>query len=178
MRRLRPQHASYTLRRRADADLPFVTATTGPGPELLLDTSVYIDVLQGRTPPAVDDLLGLRILNHSSVALAELTHSFGRLDPSHHNTKVTLRALAATLNDIPVHRLSTPSVSAYGEAGMLAGLAARLSGRAHGVALLHDALLLLQAAENGRVLLTRNIADFDRLQQLAPGSRILLYRQM
>lgn len=61
---------------------------------------------------------------------------------------------------------------------MLAGLAARAAGLAHGVGLLNDALLLLHAAESGCVLLTRNIADMDRLQQLAPHAAFLVYQRI
>src|SRR5881227_482529 len=109
----------------------------------MLDSCVYIDVLQGRTPTAVDELLRLRIINHSAVALSELTHGFGRLDPTHRGTRGALRELATTLSDIPVHRLLRPSVRTAGEAGMLAGLIARLGGRASGVELLNDAALFL-----------------------------------
>ncbi len=124
------------------------------------------------------DLLTQRLINHSAVALAELTHLMGRLDPAHAGTRTALRELSASVNDIPPHRLSAPSVRAFGEAGMLAGLAARLTGRRHEPALLNDALLLAHAAESGRVLLTRNIGDFDILQQLLPEARILVYRQV
>jgi len=34
----------------------------------------------------------------------------------------------------------------------------------------------LQAGATGRVLLTRNVRDFDLLQQLAPWTRFLGYR--
>ncbi|TAJ73720.1 MAG: hypothetical protein EPO51_04390 [Phenylobacterium sp.] len=178
LRRLKPQRPTTALVRRADSALPVVTTPVGPGPELLLDTCVYIDVLQGRTPSAVDELLTQRILNHSTVALAELTHLFGRLDPAHPATRATLRELAGVIDDVPAHRLSAPSVRAFGEAGMLAGLAARAAGLAHGVGLLNDALLLLHAAESGCVLLTRNIADMDRLQQLAPHAAFLVYQRI
>ena len=43
--------------------------------------------------------------------------------------------------------------------------------------LLHDALLYLQARKLGCAVLTRNIGDFDPLNQLVPGGHILLYRQ-
>jgi len=49
----------------------------------MLDTCVYIDVAQGRTSSEVEELLTARISNHSTICLAELTHLFGRLDPSH-----------------------------------------------------------------------------------------------
>ena len=65
--------------------------TVRPGPPLLLDTAVYIDVLQGRSPPEVDELVRLRTCQHSAVCLAELTHAFGRLDPRHPGTAAAWR---------------------------------------------------------------------------------------
>ena len=61
---------------------------------------------------------------------------------------------------------------------MPAGLAMRLAGRAKDQALLNDATLFLHANERGCVLLTRNLADFDALQQLAPAGNVLFYRQV
>ena len=177
LRRIKPQRRGSPLTRRADADLPFVTdRTTLAGRELLLDTSVYIDVLQGRTPIAVDGLLQTRIVNHSTVALSELTHLLGALDPAHPRTAGVLKVLGPTIDDIPPHRLTQPSTRASGEAGMLAGLATRLTGQAKSVALLNDALLLLHAAETGCALLTGNVRDFDWFDQLLPGTGLLLYR--
>jgi predicted nucleic acid-binding protein len=175
-RRVKAQRPTDVLKRRTDADLPFVVAPASPGPELMLDTCVYIDVLQGRTPAAVDDLLQLRIVNHSTVALAELTHAFGRLDPAHADTRKTLRELSATIAAIPAHRLSAPTARTSGEAGMLAGLVARLSGRPSGIELLNDATLLRHGAETGCTVLTRNVADFDLMQQVTTGSSVLFYR--
>jgi len=166
------------LSRRDDSELEFVPAAPEAGAELLLDTCVYIDVVQGRTPPQVDRLLGLRILNHSTIALAELTHLFGRLDPANATTRPALTRLGQAVDMIPPHRLNAPSPRAFAEAGMLCGLAARLTGDANSPALMMDALLMLHATQSGRVLLTRNIRDFDRLQQLEPRSRILFYRQV
>jgi predicted nucleic acid-binding protein len=158
------------------ADLPLVRRPVSAGPELLLDTCVYIDVLQGRTPQAVDDLLHARIANHSTVCLAELTYLFGRLDPSHPGTKAVLKQILQTVEDIPSHRLSAPSATAVGEAGMLAGLVARLAG--DGLNLLNDASLYLQALERGWIVLTRNLRDFDYFDQLLPADRVLFYEQV
>lgn len=151
----------------------------GAGAELLLDTCVYIDALQGRTPASVDDLLEVRIINHSTVCLAELTHLFGRLDPVHPGTKSVLREIRRTIEDVPGHRLFSPSATAMGEAGMLAGLAARLSGagRSESPALLNDASLYLQALERGWIILTRNVRDFDYFDQLLPAGGVLFYQQ-
>ena len=177
LRRLRPQRVTSQLHRRRDADLPFVAGPATPGPELMLDTCVYIDVLQGRSPPEVNELLEQRIVNHSTISLSELTHLFGRLDPSHPKTSATLRELRGVIDEIPPHRLSAPSVRAAGEAGMLAGLAVRAAGRDAGVALLNDTLLARHAQELGCALLTRNLADFDILQQLMPQAQVIFYHR-
>jgi hypothetical protein len=56
---------------------------------------------------------------------------------------------------------------------------ARISGqdRARMPALFNDACLHLQALESGWVILTRNVADFDLLDQLLPAGRVLFYEQ-
>jgi predicted nucleic acid-binding protein len=178
LRRIRPQRRSGALIRRDDGALPFVTARVAAGAELLLDTCVYIDVIQGRTPGAVDALLVMRICNHSSICLAELTHLFGRLDPARSETPTILKELSGVIeDDIPPHRLISPSARAQGEAGMLAGLAARLGGYSKEQTLLNDAILYLQAIERGCVVLTRNLREFDLFDQLLPCDRVLFYRQ-
>jgi predicted nucleic acid-binding protein len=146
------------------------------GRELLLDTTVYIDIHQSKTPIEVDRLLQTRIVNHSTIAVAELTRLFGALDPAHPGTASVLKPLSETIDDIPQHRLGRPSARACGEAGMLAGLAARLTGQASTIALLNDASLFLHAAETGCDLLTGNIRDFDWFDQLVPGTGLLFYR--
>lgn len=179
LRRIKPQRAAGALRRRPLTDLALVDTVASAGPELLLDTCVYIDVLQGRTPQGVDDLLQARIVNHSTVCLAELTHLFGRLDPTHPGTKGVLQEIRRTIEDMPDHRLTAPSATAAGEAGMLAGLVARLSGGDPGgrLTLLNDANLYLQTLECGWIVLTRNLRDFDYLDQLLPAGRVLFYER-
>lgn len=136
-------------------------------------------MLQGRTPESVDHLLEARIVNHSTVCLAELTHLFGRLDPAHPSTSGVLREIRRTIEDMPAHRLTSPSAAAMGDAGMLSGLVARTSGAdsSGGQALLNDASLYLQALERGWVVLTRNVRHFDFFDQLLPADRLLLYEQ-
>jgi len=179
LRRLKPQRRVTPLARRPDAELPFVADGVRPGPPLLLDTAIYIDVLQGRSPPEVDELLRLRACQHSAVCLAELTHAFGRLDPRHPSTAAALEALAATLGDIPAHRLAPPDIATWGEGGVLAGLLFRLGGYQRGQerACLNDALIFLQAQRLGCALLSANVRDFDLLDQLRPGGRVLFYRR-
>lgn len=179
LRRIKPQRTAVAIRRRPLEALPVVESPVTAGAELLLDTCVYIDVLQGRTPARVDELLEARTVNHSTICLAEITHLFGRLDPAHSGTKGVLREVQRTISDIPDHRLSSPSVTAMGEAGMLAGLVSRLVGiqRNDRPLLLNDASIYLQALERGWTVLTRNIRDFDYFDQLLPANRVLLYEQ-
>jgi predicted nucleic acid-binding protein len=179
LRRLKPAKFSAPLVRRSAEELPFVYSLLHPGPELLLDTTVYIDGLQGRTPHQVGALMALRICNHSSVCVSELTHAFGRLALSHPETANTLARIAETISAMPPHRVSEPTQSSWGTAGMLAGLAFRLGGYQPGQEgkLLNDALIFLQALESGQAVLTGNIRDFDLLNQLLPEGRIILYRR-
>jgi hypothetical protein len=61
LRLLKPHKRTQRLERRNDADLQWASDEAVVGGALLLDTSVYLDVLQGRSPEAVDELLTLRI---------------------------------------------------------------------------------------------------------------------
>jgi hypothetical protein len=179
LRRLKPASQTQRLNRRSDEALPFLPEKATGGRQLLLDTCVYIDVLQARVPEAVKALLAVRLCNHSGVALAELTHLFGRLDPRDARTPRVLAEISAVIADMPPHRLSPPSLTVLGEAGILAGLVMRLarmdSGREQ--ALLNDATVYLQAAAQGQMVLTRNVREFDLFDQLLPGNRVLFYRQ-
>ena len=180
LRSLKPQRRSAGLERRPDSALSWAGDQPSVGGALLLDTSVYLDVLQGRTPEAVDNLLTYRLCHHSAVCLAELSHVFGRLDPTHPTTKSVLGAVADTIEDIPAHRLHAPDATAWGRAGMLAGLLFRLShlpkGEGHERRFLNDALIFHQAGMLGATVLTGNVGDFDYLSQLVPSARVIFYR--
>lgn len=180
LRSLKPQKHTGTLERRGDEDLPWVNDEPAIGGALFLDTSVYLDVLQGRSPVEVDRLLTYRLCHHSSVCLSELTHAFGRLDPKHGSTKAVLATIEATVDDIPAHRLHAPDVVIWGQAGVLAGLLFRLSnlpkGEGHERRFVNDALVFLQARQLGASVLTGNVRDFDLLTQILPTGRIILYR--
>jgi predicted nucleic acid-binding protein len=179
LRRIKPQRNTANIRRRPVTDLRFVQSAVSTRTELLLDTCVYIDMLQGRAPDRVNDLLEARVSNHSTVCLSELTHLLGHLDPARKGTKAVLDEIRITIQDIPARRLSSPSAAAFGEAGMLAGLVTRLSGANPDgrPALLNDASLYLQALENGWIVLTRNLRDFDFFDQLLPAERVLFYER-
>lgn len=178
LRRLKPQSAKGAAIRRNDQALPFVSGPTAAGLPILLDTTVYIDALQDRLPDEVLDLMSVRQAHHSAIAVGELAHNFGRLDPNHSGTAGVLRILKKAIDRIPRHRLSAPSPRVLVEAAILSGMVARARGlKASHRLLYNDAILFLQALEQGCALLSRNIVDFDLLQQALPSGRILLYRQ-
>jgi hypothetical protein len=133
--------------------------------------------MQQRLPEPVKRLSAARHSNHSAVVLAELTHPFGRLDPWDSRTATVLARIATAISGISEHRLSAPSSTVFGEAGILAGIVARLSeiDSRQEQALLNDAILYLQAVENGHAILTRNIREFDFFDQLLPFNSVLFY---
>jgi hypothetical protein len=176
------QKTERALKPRAQSELRWVDDETKAGPPLLIDTTVYLDTLQGRTPATVDDLLRYRRIFHSAVCLAELTHAFGRLDPAHSGTRKALAALAGAIDDIPRHRLFAPDTDLWGKAGMLAGKALRLGriprDRGQERKLLNNSLIYLQARKVGAAILTRDVCDFDLLEQLVPSGAVIFYRQV
>lgn len=179
LRWLKPQSKLRPLIRRPYAELPWVDDAPAIGAPILLDTTVYIDLLQGRSPAALDEFITLRTCNHSAVCLSELTHAFGRLDPSHPGTKAALAVVKQTIADIPAHRLDAPDDEVWGIGGILAGTLFRLGAYPRGDErkCLNDALIYMQARKLGWAVLTANVRDFDYLNQLVPDGRILLYRR-
>ena len=165
--------------RRNDAELPFLGGTAEAGPELVLDTCVYIDGLQGSAPDVVADLLDLRFSNHSTVAIQELMHSVGALNPRHPGTKTAIKQIGATIKAMRPHRVFAPDADVLGKAALLSGILCRLQGYQQDARLraLQDCVLFLQAQKLGFTVLTGNIGDFDYLLQLIPTGRALFYRQ-
>lgn len=167
-----------TLSRRPDADLPFIGEQAEAGQELLLDTCVYIDGLQGRSPDVVGQMLKIRLSNHSTVAVQELMHTVGVLDPAHPGTKDVVRQIGILVGGMPAHRIFTPDADTLGRAALLSGILCRLQGYQKDARLraLHDCILFLQAQKLGFSVLTANVSDFDYLLQLIPAGRALFYR--
>lgn len=178
-RSLKPQ-ARGALNARPETELKWAEGEAKAGVPLLIDTAVYFDTLQGRTSVAVDDLLRYRSIFHSAVCLAELTHAFGRLDPAHSSTRKAQAALAGAIDDIPRHRLFAPDTDLWGKAGILAGKALRLGrippGQGQERKMLNDSLIYLQARKVGAAVLTRNVRDFDLLEQLVPSGAVIFYK--
>jgi predicted nucleic acid-binding protein len=177
LRRIKPEKWTGSLVPRKASDVDFVDAADPFGPPLLLDTCAYLDTLEGRLPAAAKGLVRTRPVRHVSIALGELTHYFGRLAPSPANAAV-LQKLRSAIEFIDPSQISEPTAGVSLEAGILCGLVFRLGGFQVGqeVAALNDATIFLHALERGLTVLTRNHHDFDRMNQIMPGGKVLFYK--
>jgi predicted nucleic acid-binding protein len=180
LRKLKPDKRLTTLAYRDRAQLSFLASLKLPLPKLLLDTTVYIDALQGRLLDDMEVALRAASLWHSSVTEAELAALAGLLDPTHPETSLAIAQVAASIDLRPGHRILTPDRETWREAGILAGLLARLQkyGKDEQRKALNDALIFLTAAKNGCVVLTRNLSDFDLLMQLDPRGQAVFYESL
>jgi len=167
-----------TLARRPDDALPFAGEDELGGQPLLLDTCVYIDQMQGRAPALVEQLVDARQFNHSTVAIQELMHTVGALDPDDRRMAGVVKTIRSQLEAMPDHRVFVPDAEVLARAALLAGILSRLQGYGRDAKLkaLQDCVLFLQAQKLGFTVLTANIAEFDLLLQLVPTGRVLFYR--
>ncbi|HMN85175.1 MAG TPA: DNA-binding protein, partial [Bauldia sp.] len=135
--------------------------------------------MQGRAPDSGGEFLKVRLSNHSTVAIQELMHTVGVLDPAHPGTRGVVRQIGILLRGMPAHRVFTPDADVLGRAALLSGILCRLQGYRKDAQLraLQDCLLFLQAQKLGLTVLTANVADFDCLLQLVPAGRVLFYRR-
>jgi hypothetical protein len=168
-----------TLARRSDEQLPFVNASRIAGQGLLLDTCVYIDQMQNRSPPILDDLISQRQINHSTVAIQELMHAVGVLHPRDERTEGVITEIGKQIKAMPRRRIFAPDGEVLGRAARLSGILCRLQGYGKDGRLraLQDCVLFLQAQKLGLVALTANVNDYDVLLQLLPTGRALFYRR-
>jgi predicted nucleic acid-binding protein len=177
LRRLKPEKYNKPLRTRDRSELTFLDQLQRPFPKLLLDTTVYVDELQGTLPREVEISLRLTEMWHSTVTESELTALAGLLDPNYPNTRTAVQQVFASVERRPTHRILNPDREVWREAGILAGLLARLQkyGKSEQRRAMNDALLFLSAAKHGCSVLTRNVSDFDLLMQLAPYGKSIFY---
>jgi len=170
--------ATGPLRRRDDSALPFVDAGSLRGQPLLLDTFFYVDRMQGRAPFVLNDLMSARFVHHSTVAIQELMHTVGVLDPSDSRSARAVSAVGTQIKMMRRHRVCTPDADVLGRAALLSGTLCRLRGydKDSKLRALQYCVLFLQALKEGFVLLTANTADYDILSQMVPSARMLFYR--
>ena len=178
LRRYKPEKYARPLRRRPDSELDFLETANSRPTRLLYDTTVYIDILQKRFPETGKATLRAVDAWHSPVTEAELASGVGLLDPSHPKTRELIDEIAGVLDHRPAQRTIAPDAMVWREAGILSGILARLQcfDKNQRRRLLNDALLFVTARRHGCTLLTRNVSDFDLMQQLVPAGRVLFYR--
>jgi hypothetical protein len=172
-----PGRWSRPLAHRLKADLPFDPLQVPAGVSLLFDATVYIDQLKGQLPTSIVNLMASRTILHGAPALAELAVTIGALDPADHRTHAALIPIFEMLTRINPWRIIAPSYEVWVEAAVLAGILARTQSipKQDRRKFLNDALLFLQAADSGSVLVSRNSRDLDLLLQLKPKAGVLLY---
>jgi len=166
------------LKPRAQSDLNFIQTATEKPRKLLYDTTVYIDILQNRFPQDGEVTVRAAEAWHSPVTEAELSGAIGLLDPAHSGTREIVEQITAVIEGRPSYRTIVPDPEIWREAGILSGILARLQGygREHRRRALNDALLFASARKHGCMVLTRNVVDFDLLEQLDPSGSVLFYK--
>jgi predicted nucleic acid-binding protein len=177
LRRLKPEKHRVQLKPRAESALEFIGTTTQRPAKLLYDTTVYIDILQGRFPQEGEATLRATEAWHSPVTEGELATTCGLLDPAHSRTREIVELVAAVIDRRPSYRTITPDAEMWREAGILSGVLARIQGygKEQRRRVLNDALLFETARKHGCAVLTRNVIDFDFLQQLDPSGHVMFY---
>jgi predicted nucleic acid-binding protein len=177
LRRLKPDKHHRQLAHRERSQLQLLGDLKPPYPKLLLDTTVYIDALQGSLPDQVEVVLRAASLWHCTVTEAELSAAAGLLDPRHAETDRAVQRIADSVELRPAHRILNPDREAWRDAGILSGLLARLQQYRSGERrkALNDALIYRTAVKNGCAVLTRNVLDFDLIMQLDPTGQSFFY---
>ena len=176
--RLKPEKHRAQLRPRAESELEFLGTSSHRPTKLLYDTTVYIDILQGRFPQQGEAMLRATEAWHSPVTEAELAASYGLLDPALPQTAAIIAQVAAVIDRRSSYRTITPDPEVWREAGVLSGTLVRTQG--YGTEqrrrVLNDALLFASAGKYGCAVLSRDVRDFDLLQQLDPSGRVVFYK--
>jgi predicted nucleic acid-binding protein len=178
LRRLKPEKRQQQLKPRDESELAFLGTSSDKPRTLLYDTTVYIDILQARFPTTGDAMLRAADAWHSTVTEMELAAIAGLLNPADARTRVIVREVRDIIDRRPAHRTIAPDREVWQDAGILSGTIARLQGlsKPDWKRVLNDALIFATARKHGHTVLTRNVGDFDLLQQLDPSTRVLFYR--
>jgi predicted nucleic acid-binding protein len=178
LRKLKPEKRRHRLKPRKESELSFLGLEGARIQSLLYDTTVYVDILQGRFPSNLEAVLRGTAAWHSTVVECELASACALLDPDRPGTAGVMKQLTAVINRMPAHRSIAPDREIWRIAGVLTGTLARIQGvsKADRRRILNDALIFATARKHGHTVLTRNIVDFDFLQQLDPSGRVMFYK--
>jgi len=142
---------------------------------LVPDTNVYFRNMSGTLPSAVEVLIDNALLWHCLVCVAEITAGIAHYHPAAGNWRRMRRQYGILLRAIPDTRLLVPDAETWHLAGMISGILARTQGfQPHQrKGCLNDALIYLTAAKRGLPVESANRAEFDLIQQIAPGGTFL-----
>jgi hypothetical protein len=176
IRALKPEKRTAPLAYRSAAGLVAASDLATKRP-ILPDATVYVHAGQGRLPVGIAGMLRQWPLLHCSVALGEIAHGIGRLDPAHTMTPGRRGYLEGVLRQVPQHRIVSPDDDVHVAAGIVTGVLARLLGLPKGGHRLkvNDVLILLTARKFGAALVTANVGDLDVAQQLRPDADVIYY---
>jgi len=147
------------------------------GERVMLDTCVFIDQLHGKLPAAVESRILARTIVHSPIVMGEMSFLIGALDQNHVATSGVVDQIFTLLRAMPAHRILSLTFEDTVRGNILAGAMSRILGYPKNARrkAQNDAILAAQASRLGCLLVTRNIADFDRLSQLEPKLRVAFY---
>jgi hypothetical protein len=177
IRSRKPEKHRAQLTARSDTALIRASDIAGKGRQVFVpDTNIYIMNAAGTLPPAATVIVDQGLLFHCAVCLAELSVGVGNYAPEAAEWQTVADHYVDLFASIPANRLLVPDAQTWTDAGMVAGVLARSQHfqKQQLKALLNDALVYLCAAKRGIPVLTNNKADFDLLQQIAPGGSFIL----
>ena len=163
LRPLKPHKRQIRLTPRKKSELPFLGTDSEKNRSFLYDTTVYVDVLRGRFPPACESVLRGTTAWHSTVAESELAAGCALLDPADARTAEVTKQVTEVIERMPPHRTVCPDREIWRVAGVLTGTIARLQGipKSGRRQILNGALIFASARKYGHTVLTRNVVDFD-----------------
>jgi len=176
IRSRKPEKHQTQLTTRADTDLICASDIAGKGRQVFVpDTNIYIMDAAGILSQAAETIVGQGLMFHCSVCLAEVSVGIGKYAPKAPDWRAVTGHYTEMFASIPANRLLVPDAQTWADAGMVAGILARTQSfqKKQSKELLNDAVIYLCAAKNGLPVLTDNKADFDLLQQLAPGGSFI-----
>jgi predicted nucleic acid-binding protein len=177
LRRLRPERVRRLTPRGGSGLARLDEEAVRRRAPVLLDTTVYVDVLRETADPMLAAALRSCPLWHCTVSIGELARGLGAADPDRRGYQRRRDLTAAYVARIPEHRVIGPDREAFELAGIASGTLARVLGLDAAALARHgnDALLFFAARKHGLAVLTRNARDFDLLQQLDPEGKVLVY---
>jgi hypothetical protein len=176
IRSRKPEKRQTRLTARPNANLIRASDIAGMGRQVFVpDTNIYIMDAAGILPLAAETIINQGLMFHCSICLAEVSVGVGKYAPKASDWRMVADHYAGLFASVPANRLLVPDAETWVDAGMVAGILARTQGfqKQQSRGLLNDAVIYLCAAKNGLPVLTDNKADFDLLQQVAPGGRII-----